>query len=231
VVLLVSSIRGQVIVDIIDQELEAQVQKVVNNYMLGLNALVEYGVGPSCDLSTVNVVGLTAAATAHINQFFSDSVQAFVVTQNTASVPNPAAGAVSNISIGTAAIPAIGQPAIHTCADLKNYLKSYFVGFSGFFFSSPFWWLLSAPVVTIVRRDAAYGNRLTAHVDANNENKGFFCAGSQRGFRIQYSRYSHVLIQEAGTWKFIKFGEDNKGMVTLDASGIVQTQPQFPSRK
>jgi len=210
-----------------DQEMEAQVMKVVNSYMLALNGLVEFSSGPNCNLSAVNVAGLSAAASSVIDQFFSDHIQGFVVIQTTAAVPN--GGVVSNISVGSAAIPALSQPAIPNSAALKAYLKTYFVGFSGFFFSSPFWWMISAPVVTIVRHDPAYGGRLTAHVDANNENKGYFCSSGQRGFRIQFSRYRHVFVQEDDTWKYIHFGEDNKGMINIAPSVITQVQPVFPN--
>jgi len=204
---------------------EAEVIKVMNKYMLALNGLTEYSSGPNCNFAAVNVAGLSAAASTLIDTFISNDIKSFFVQQTTAGVPGPII--VSNLTVGGPADPSVGQPALTNSSVLKAYLKSYYVGFSGFFFSAPFWWMLSAPVVTINHHDTAYGGRTTAHLQANNENKGFFCAGT-RGFRIQFSLYQHVFVKENGTWKFIHFGEDNKGMINIDTAVITQVQPVFP---
>ncbi len=200
--------------------------RTLNNYVLDLNRLAEYALPSNCNSSGLDLVGLTSAANNIINNYFSTSIRDFVVIQSTSTAPN--AGIVSNLTVGGDAVPAIGQPAFPDSQALFDYLKTYYVGFTGFFFSRPFYWLLSSPVVTQIKlRDPVFDGATTAYVTANNENKGFFCVGTTRGYRIQFSQYNHVFVygEDTGAWKFIRFGERNNAMIHLNTSVITQVNP------
>jgi len=196
----------------------------MNNYVIDLNRLVEYGTPPArdnatkCNASAVDNVGLQNAANILVEKYFSKNVRQYLVVQDTATTPQQV---VLNFTVDPAG------PFPDSTA-LFNTLKGFY-GLFPKFFSPPFYWLLSAPLITdYQKKNADWNDKSTVQFLANNENKGFMCAdGVNRIYRVQESEYQHLLVLEDGSWKFAKFIEVNKNMVTYDVNIVTQLQPQF----
>jgi len=208
---------------------EASVIEALNQYGTDLNEVAEFSLNAACNFSAVNTASLYPAAAALVQTFFSKKIGSYTVQQNTVAAP---ATTIANLSVGGAAVPALGQPAFPTSLSLYTYLQTYYGIIFNYYFSRPFFWTIDKPIVEdIVVRDADFAGATTAYISASNVNEGFICPGGVRGYRKQQSVYRHVMVLEddAGgdsdrstlSWRFIKFHEDNKGTVTL---------PQLPTQ-
>jgi hypothetical protein len=221
---------------------ESAVIEFINNYGTDLNELAEYSLGASCGLDTVQSAALLADSTTFVQTYFSQSIQQYLVVQDTHGF---APVTVLNASVGGAAQPASGIPAIPNSAALYAWLPSGYAGFFNYFFSRPFWWTIDKVIVDSINvRDHNYGGRTTAYVRASDVNEGFKCTtlGSPSGriYGKQQSVYHHVLVLEdvdantpgftgrgksnGSAWRFLVFEETNKNSVTF-AQLPIQTAP------
>jgi hypothetical protein len=198
---------------------EEAVIKFINEYGTDLNALAEYSLGETCSLSSVNTAALSAAATTFVAKYFSPKITSYLVVQQTAGF---APVTVLNASVGGAAQPAEGIPALPNSAALYNWLSAGYTGFFNYAFSRPFWWIIDKPYVSAFNiADPQYGFLPTAYLVASDTNEGFFCNGVgtasvSRVYRKQQSVYHHVLVLQNGAWKFLVFEETNKNFVTFN---------------
>lgn len=210
--------------NIISRLSEYGVVESMNSYMLDFNRLVEYANPGVCNSSAVNFAALSADAAAFVDKYFSKDIRTYWVLQSTkATEGTPKEFLVLNYTVGLN---------YATSLDLHNWLKIFYAAFIRGGLSSPFWWVMSAPVVqSIDLRDANYDRESTALFTANNVNQGFQCRNINgtvvRRWRIQMSQYQHKLIydENSGSWKFVEFGERNNGQVVQDGSLYTQLNP------
>jgi hypothetical protein len=165
-----------------------------------------------------------AVAAALINDNFSSQYGKYYVVQRSDGVVtnNLTVGGPSNLG-GTAML-------VNTTAQWRAALTNFYIGFSGYFFSSPSHWLYSTPEVQITLRDPAFGGATTATVTVENESRGYICDGGVRKFQMIYNFFKHVFCYEPsglfqGDWKICGFYEQNKAFLKLNASLIDQVYP------
>ena len=178
-------------------------------YATALNHLGEYAVGPSCNFATIDTASANAVGSALVQEFYSANVRQFLVTQQTANLPT---AVVVNFTNGVPFPYYFGNN-----TNLFQNLQTFYPLFTTFD-SSPFYWVLSMPIVDSIKlRDTAYGNAITAYVRATDVNTGFHCTGNNgtRVFTTQQSVYNLVLtLENQGTssaaWRIINFEETGK---------------------
>lgn len=198
----------------------SDVINTLNNYLQDLNVLAESGLGTSCILNASDAIRGNATGRALVEKYFSRDIRTYFVYKKTAPYPSLT---VLNFTAGTPEYP--------TTLSLYNHLL-YFYGvyMPTIFLARPYLWKLSAPTVTIVRRDANYDRATTAYVIADNESSGFGCnADKSRTFRIAQNEYQHTMIYDDDTqsWKFIVFGERMKNRYTVAPGTITQIYPDL----
>lgn len=225
VALLLLSAAGTVRADNDDISISG-VMNTLNSYSQDLNGLVEFGVGYSCNLSTIDTVRASAAGAALVRKYFSQTdFKSYIVYKQTAVTP-------ITLFLNYSVVPGVSSTSGATTlfpsnADLYAKMLTFYGTNIPASFSAPWYWLLSAPVVTIVKRDRDFGRATTAYITVTDTNQGYACVNGVRIYRLSHNVYHHVMAYDDDTnsWKFVVFQETLKSRVDFNTSVVTQVTP------